>query len=37
MKPIVTETDKRLVGHLAKKNKNKKVHVYFNKKRADGK
>lgn len=37
MKPIVTEEDKRLVGYLTKKKKTKKVHVYFNKKRANGK
>lgn len=37
MKPIVTEEDKRLVGYLSKKNKNKKIHVYFNRKKANGK
>lgn len=37
MKPIVTEEDKRLVGYLSKKSKTKKVHVYFNRKKANGK
>lgn len=37
MKPIVTEDDKRLVGHLAKKNKHKKINVYFNRKSKTGK
>lgn len=32
MKPIVTQEDKKLVGHLKKKSK--KVHVYFNRKKS---
>ena len=33
MKPIVTQDDKKLVGHLKKKSK--KVHVYFNRKKSN--
>lgn len=34
MIPIRSETDRRLIGHLKKKSRKKKIHVYFNKKSA---
>lgn len=36
MKPPVTKEEKALVKHLSKKSKNKRVNVYFNKKKSDG-
>lgn len=35
MKPVITQEDKKLVGHLVKKKKRtgKHVHVYYNKKK----
>ena len=39
MKPVITQEDKKLVGHLVKKKKQsgKHVHVYYNRKAANGK
>ena len=39
MKPVVTQEDKKLVGHLVKKKKQagKHVHVYYNRKTNNGK
>lgn len=36
MKPIRSETDKRLIGHIAKKSRRKKINVYFNKTASTG-
>ena len=39
MKPVITQEDKKLVGHLVKKKKQtgKHVHVYYNRKASNGK